>query len=152
MAQVGAQADHTVAGAEAASQQPILMELLKPLRIVDVGLSARDVLDVARVHEQYLETTRFEHFEDGNPVHACRLHGHRLDADLFEPIGELVEIAAKRPEGANRPWVAVVRHGDYVEGRADIDPGGIWVDRRKLPRRFPARLLAPWHGPLPPVP
>src|SRR3989441_9087272 len=99
MAQVGAQTDHPVAGPEAAAEQPMLVELLQPLGIVHVGLSARDILHVARIHQQHFEAAGFEDLEDRNPVHARRLHGDGLDAGLREPIGQSVEIAAERPEG-----------------------------------------------------
>jgi hypothetical protein len=49
MTQVGAQPDDPGAGAEAAPEQPMLVEL--PLRVVHVGLAARDMSDVARVHQ-----------------------------------------------------------------------------------------------------
>jgi hypothetical protein len=39
-----------------------------------------------------------------------------------------VEIAAERPEGANRVVVPIAGHRNDMEGRADIDAGRIWVD------------------------
>ena len=129
MAQVGAQTDHPVAGPEAAAEQPMLVELLQPLGIVHVGLSARDILHVARIHQQHFEAAGFEDLEDRNPVHARRLHGDGLDAGLLEPIGQSVEIAAERPEGANRVVVPIAGHRNDMEGRADIDSSRIWVDR-----------------------
>jgi hypothetical protein len=69
MTQVGAQLGDTVAWTEAAPQQPVRMELLQPLRIVHVALAAGDMLDVARVHEEDLESASLEDLEDGNPVH-----------------------------------------------------------------------------------
>ena len=107
MAQVRAQPDHGVAGPEAAAEQAILMELLQPLRIVHVGLAARDMLDVAGVHQQHLEAPRFEDLEDRDPVHAGRLHGDRRDAGRREPIGQVVEITAEGAEGAHRLLVPV---------------------------------------------
>jgi hypothetical protein len=41
-----------------------------------------------------------------------------------------VEIAAERPEGPNGFVVPIAGHRDDVEGRADVDAGRIWVDRR----------------------
>ena len=125
MAQVGAQTHDAVAGTEAPAQQPVLVELLQPLRIVHIRLAAGDVLDVARVDQQHLEPARFENLEDRNPVHAGRLHGDRRDADRREPIRQLVEIAAEGAEGPDRLVISVARHGDHVKGRADVDPGGI---------------------------
>jgi hypothetical protein len=70
MAQVRAQPHDAVARTETPAQQPVLMELLQPLRIVHVRLPPGDVLDVARVDQQHLEPARFENLKDRNPVHA----------------------------------------------------------------------------------
>ena len=131
MAQVRAQTHDAVAGTEAPAQQPVLVELLQPLRIVHIRLPTGDVLDVARVDQQHLEPARFENLKDRNPVHAGRLHRDRRDAHRREPIRQLVEIAAEGAEGADRSVVAIARHGDHVKGRADVDAGGIWIDRGK---------------------
>src|SRR5439155_19010585 len=51
-AQVGAQPYHPIARPKAATQQSMLVQLLKPLGILHIGFAARDMLDVARIHEQ----------------------------------------------------------------------------------------------------
>jgi len=107
----------------------MLVELLEPLGVVHVGLPARDILDVARIHQQHLKAAGFEDLEDRNPVHARRLHRDRRDTSLLEPIGQSVEIATERPERANRCVVSITRHRDDVESGADIDAGSLWVDR-----------------------
>jgi hypothetical protein len=66
----------------------VFVQLLQPLSVVDVGLAARNVLDVARVHEEYLEAAGLEDLEDRDPVHSCRFHRDGRDADLFQPISE----------------------------------------------------------------
>ena len=48
MAEVGAQTDHTIMGTKASAQEPMLVELLQPPRIVHIRLAAGDVLHVAR--------------------------------------------------------------------------------------------------------
>jgi len=45
------------------------MELLQPLRIIHIRLPTGDVLDVARVDQQHLESPRVEDLKDRNPVH-----------------------------------------------------------------------------------
>jgi hypothetical protein len=65
MAQVRAQTDHAVAGTEAATEQSVLVQLLEPLGRVHVGLPARDILDIARIHQQHLEAARLEDLENG---------------------------------------------------------------------------------------
>ena len=46
--------------AKAPTNQTKLVELLKPLRVIDIGLSARDILDIARVHEEHFQATGFK--------------------------------------------------------------------------------------------
>jgi hypothetical protein len=133
MAQVRAQTYDAVTGTEAPAQQPMLVQLLQPLGIVDIRLPTGDVLDVARVDQQHLEPARFENLKDRNPVDAGRLHRDRCDAHCREPIRELMEIAAEGAEGTDRLVISVARHGDHVKGRADVDAGGIWMDRGKVP-------------------
>ena len=111
----------------------MLMELLKPLGILYIALAARDMLNVARIHEQDLEASSFQQLEDRNPVHARRFHGDRRDASCLEPIGQSMKIAAERPEGPHRLFIAVGGHGDDMERRPDIEPSRIRVDRAELP-------------------
>jgi hypothetical protein len=85
----------------------------------------------SRVDQQHLEPARFENLKHWNPVHAGRLHRDRRDAYLREPIRQLMEIAAEGAEGTDRLVVAIARYGDHVRGRADVDAGGIWMDRGK---------------------
>jgi len=110
----------------------MLMELLKPLGILYIALAARDMLNVARIHEQDLEASSFQQLEDRNPVHARRFHGDRRDASCLEPIGQSMKIAAERPEGPHRLFIAVGGHGDDMERRPDIEPGRIGVDCGEL--------------------
>jgi hypothetical protein len=131
MAQVRAQTHDAVAGSEAPAQQPVLVDLLQPLRIVHIRLPAGDVLDVARVDQQHLEATDFENLKDRNPVPAGRLHRDRRDAHGRQPIRQLMEIATERAEGTDRSVIAVARYGDHVKGRAAVDAHSIWMDRGK---------------------
>jgi hypothetical protein len=131
MPQVRAQSHDAVAGTEAPAQQPVLVQLLQPLRIVHIRLAAGDVLDVAGVDQQHLEPARVENLKDRNPLHAGRLHRDRRDAHRREPIRQLVEIAAEGAEGTDRSVIAIAWHGDHVKGRANVDAGGIRVDRGK---------------------
>jgi hypothetical protein len=63
---------------EAGSQQPGLHELGQPLRVRDVGLAARDLLDVARVAQRQLKVF-FQDVPDRLPVGAGGLHRHMRD-------------------------------------------------------------------------
>ena len=72
------------------------MQLLQPLRVVDIRLPTRDILDMPRIDQQDLDTTRLKNLEDRNPVNAGRLHRHGGDPQFDEPIGKLVEGAKLR--------------------------------------------------------
>ena len=125
------QAHDAVVGSETASQQAMLMQLLEPLGVVDVGLATRDILDVARVDEKHLESARFEDLEDRNPVHARRFHGDGRDAGLCEPVGESMEIAREAPERADGFLRPIGRHGDDVERCTDVESRSSCVDGRE---------------------
>lgn len=45
------------------------MQLLEPLRVIQLRFSSRHLLDVACVDEHDLEAARLQDLEDGNPVH-----------------------------------------------------------------------------------
>ena len=122
------------------------MELLQPLRVVHIGLPARHVLHVARVHQQHFKAACFEDLEDRNPVHAGRLHRDRLDTDAAEPIRHFVQIAAEAPECTNGLFVLIATHRHDVKRRPDIQPSGVLIDRNHLPRRSSVCLLPLfWH-------
>jgi hypothetical protein len=92
-------------------------------------------------HDQNLEASRFENFEHRNPVHAGRLHRDGRDADSGEPVCQFMEIAAERPKRSHGPFVSFARHGYDVACRTDVNPGGVWMDDAKLPRRSAGSLL-----------
>ena len=90
MPQVGAQPRDVGAWAKAAAQQAVLVQLLEPLRIIDIGLAPRNVPGVPRIDEQHLEPALFQNLVDRNPVDPRRLHGDGADADGLEPIRQRV--------------------------------------------------------------
>jgi hypothetical protein len=92
MPHVGAERNDLCPGAKAGTEQPVRVELLDPLRVVDVGLAARHVLRVARVDEHDLEPTRLEDLEQRDPVDTGRLHRDRVDAETDKPVGERDQI------------------------------------------------------------
>jgi hypothetical protein len=53
---------------EAAPQQPMLQQLRQPGRVTDIGLAARQDLDVAGVDQQQLEACLLQDLPDGLPV------------------------------------------------------------------------------------
>ena len=100
---------------EAATEQPVLVQSLDPLRVAHVGLASRNALHRPRVDEQHLKAARFEDLVDGDPVHARGLHGDRRDPERLEPIGKAVEISGEGVETPDGLWVPIRRDGDGVE-------------------------------------
>jgi hypothetical protein len=129
MAQIGPELGQPLARPEAGPEQPIGMELLQPLRIIHVAFAARDMLGVARVDEEHLESSRLEDLEDGYPVHAGGFHRDGGDPDLLEPLCQAIEITAESAKCADRLRIAIGRDRDDMEGGADIEAGGVGVDR-----------------------
>ena len=98
MAEQRPKSHHALVRAEAAAEQPMLMQLLEPLRIVDVRLPPRDILDVAGIDEEHLEAACLQDLEHWDPVDPGRLHGDGGDANLLQPVGESVQIARETPK------------------------------------------------------
>ena len=59
------------------------MKPLKPLRVADVSLSSGHVLSIARIDKEHSKAAGIEHLENGDPIHARRLHNDRLDATFL---------------------------------------------------------------------
>ena len=125
--QIGAQRRDGRGGSEAAAQQPDAMELLDPLAVDDVGLPARDILDVTSVHEHHVDAPCLENLVEGDPVDAGGFHGNGGHAASGEPVGQAMEIGRERLERAHRGRVPVGGDGDIMRVGAAIDAGGIRV-------------------------
>ena len=103
--QVGPDPDDRIPGPKACPEQPMFVQLLEPLSIVDVGLPSGHVLGMTGVHQQHLQPGLFENLEHRNPVHARRLHRDRPNSNLVEPIGQSVQI---RREALKRAYRFIV--------------------------------------------
>ena len=91
------------------------MQLLEPLRIVDVRLPAWNLLRVSGVDQEDLEPPLLEDLEHRDPVHARRLHRHGRDADGLEPLGQAMQVLGEALEGPHGLGVAIGRHGHHVK-------------------------------------
>ncbi len=60
----------------------------------------------------YLQTACIKDFIQGNPVHACGLHGNNLNVDRLQPICQRIQIVTKSTEAANR-FVILTRIDGY---------------------------------------
>jgi len=71
-------------------QQAKRMELLQPLRIIPIGFSARDGLDVALMKKIGGYAGRLQQFVDWDLKHASLLHHDSIDATFEQPSDERV--------------------------------------------------------------
>jgi len=72
-----------------------------------------------------VKATLFEHFKEGNPVDAGRLHHHGRNLTLSQPLGEGVEISRQRPKALHRLRIAITGHGHPMVCWPHINPSGI---------------------------
>src|SRR5207244_13307956 len=77
-----------------------------------------------------IKATLFEHFEQGNPGDAGRLHDHGLNLTLSQPRGPDVESSRQRPKAPHRFLIAILWDGNPVLGRPDLNPGGMEMHLR----------------------
>ena len=59
------------------------MKPLEPLRVADVSFPSGHVLGIARIDKEHSKAAGIEDLENGDPIHACRLHNDRLDATFL---------------------------------------------------------------------
>ena len=102
-----------------------------PLAVLHVGLAARHVLGMGRVHQTDLQAVRLQHLGHRDPVDPRGLHRHGRDPAGLEPLGHRVQLRGQAPEASHRPLVAVLGHRHVMLGRADVDPGGVGMDHRQ---------------------
>src|SRR5215212_1541456 len=72
---------------EAGAHQPVLHELANPLGVLDVGLPAWDVLEVAGIEKPQLEVV-LQHVVDGLPVDPGGFHAHQRHLKGSQPTSE----------------------------------------------------------------
>ena len=84
--------------AEGGPQQADGMEVLEPLAVLDVGLPARDVLDMPGVDQADLDPPGLEDLVERDPVHAGGLHGDGGDAALVSHAARARRSSVKVPK------------------------------------------------------
>jgi hypothetical protein len=108
-------------------------ELGQPRGVRDVGLSARQILHVSRVHEHHLEGTLVEQVVAGLPVVAGRLHhdeGHRFsDEELAQREDRVGRGAPGRDFRLRSGLVGLLdAHADLDVSFRDVKTGATVVD------------------------
>ena len=87
--------------------KPMRQQIRQPLRVIDVALAARHILDVLGVGQRQLELA-LEQMPDGLPVDARRFHGDVGDLVARQPVRQFQQ-AARR--GRHRQTLIANRHG-----------------------------------------
>src|SRR2546429_4947336 len=91
-------------------EQTIGVELLEPLAILHVRLAPGHLARVMGIDQLDIKATLFEHFEQGNPVDAGRLHYHDLNLTLSQQSGQDVETTRNPPKPPNRVLLPTHMH------------------------------------------
>ena len=128
LAHIGAQRAHLLLGAKGPLQQSVAVQLLQPLAVEHVALSARHVLDMPCVDQPHLQSSALQDLKDRDPVNARGLHGHRGHATLKQPIRHAVQIVGEAAELPHRLLAAALRHSDKVAAAAHVDARRLRVD------------------------
>lgn len=106
-------------------------ELPNPLAIKHIGLAARGLPGGARVDEINIKTASIQHFKKRDPVNPRRLHGHHVDAQRLEPIGQDNQIIGEGGKLTNRNITLIRTYGRPVFSAANINAGTVVMDNLK---------------------
>src|SRR5579859_360039 len=101
------------------------MQILQPLAIGDVGLSARHILHMLRIDKADLKSSCFENLVHRIPIDTRGLHRYGTNPALFKPIREDVEIPRERWETPHRLWISVSSDGHVQLAGPYIDAGRV---------------------------
>src|SRR3989442_4789243 len=74
------------------TQETHRVEILQPLTIAHVGLTARHILYVASVHQTHSETVILQNLKQRNPEHSRGLHGYALHPTRLQPVSKAVQV------------------------------------------------------------
>ena len=141
------QADDVAPGSKRFAQQPGGMELLQPLRILDIALFARHRFDVPRIDQTDLETGILEQRVGGDPIVTGAFQCDGANAATQEPVAQGLDALGEAGEGPHAGLrIASGRHGDEDFLRADVDPGGVRVGLRIEADDILLRLAALFAG------
>jgi len=86
------------------------MNLLKPLCIIDIGLTSRNIPYVTSIYKVDFQASIAEQFIKRHPINTRGFHCHRRDAKPNQPLYEKLEIvcvAIERPR-----WLIIEIRGN----------------------------------------
>lgn len=82
---------------------------------------------VFRVNEVNFEAARFQDLVNGNPVNAGRLHRHRANPALHQPVGQRMQIASKGGKATDGLRVSISADSNVQFAGANINARSIWM-------------------------
>ena len=129
LADVRAKHTDAILRSKRSSKKTIGVKLLEPLTIQNIGLSSGSTFELPGLDQPYFKSGQLQELEQWNPVNPSGLHRHGADSAISEPFGNCMQIGSERAEAADTRFITSFRNGDVVLRRADIDAGGILVNR-----------------------
>ena len=108
------------------------MEFLQPLTILHIRLAPWHLAGVMSIDQFDIKATLLEHFEQGNPVDASRLHHDSLNLTLPQPLGQRIEIGRKRAKALHRLRIAIRGHRHPMGVGPHINPGSMEIELLSL--------------------
>lgn len=104
------------------------MQVLDPLAVRNIRLSSGNVLDVVGVYDPNVNFSLLQNLEQGNPIHARRLHRDRPNPALLQPVGQPLQIGREGLKALNGFRVSVARYGNEYLRCTNVDSGSIGLD------------------------
>src|SRR5512143_3027212 len=101
------------------------MELLAPLTVLHVGLTAADVPCLTTIEKERLDTSVLKHLVDRHPVNTRGFHRHRIHSARSEPCGHLPQLRRGAPKSPHRWGASTLGHRHIVLSRADVHACGV---------------------------
>ena len=129
VAQDGTHRADFIGRTKARAQEPDRVEILQPLAILHIGLAAGQVFAMARIDEHHFQSGGFEDLEERDPINAGRFQRDGIDATRLEPVAHGEQVLGEGLEAAHRTRVGAGRHRDVDFPRADVDAGGVRMER-----------------------
>ena len=117
-----------------ALQQSATVQPLNPLAIPRVCLfvAPGHPRQLPCIHEQHLQTLRFQHLVRRNPINSCALHCHRLYRSRFQPLRHAYQFRRRRPEAGDFSSTPLRGRSAYpVPLAPQIDPGHVPSNHRQ---------------------
>src|SRR5580693_5286491 len=93
-------------------------------------------MDVLGIDQMDFDSPSLQDLEQGYPVDPRRFHCHRIDATLFEPVCQLVQIFGEGRKRSHRIAVPICRNGNKDFSRSDVDTTSVRSHLRQTPVQF----------------